>query len=163
MKLPAIVSSVAAASLALAAPAVMAQSGSCTPQELPSISFSKEAVFPKDGTLNRPEDGKALPDGRIIVADQKSGLRLLNTDGSSRPFGNMASAGFTNSSEVVSAPNGIHLENDGRHLLLSDVYRGAIYRVDTKTETAEKIYEHTSGVNIAIRDSRGNIWFSHVS
>lgn len=161
MKIPAIVCSMIAAWVAAAtATAVPGQAGSCRPGEFPSITFSKEAVFPKDGSLNRPEDGKALPDGRIIVADQKAGLRLVNPDGSSRPFGNLAKAGFENSAQVVAAPNGIHLEDDGRHLLVSDIYRGVMYRVDSKDETAEKIYEHTSGVNAAIRDSKGNIWFS---
>jgi len=102
-----------------------------------------------------------LPDGRIIIADEKVGLRLLRSDGSSRPFGNMDKAGFRQEPPaVVAAPNGIHLESDGRHLLVSDVYRGAIYRTDTRSESTELIYEHSKGVNVAIRDKNGNIWFS---
>tara|TARA_B100001123_G_scaffold301644_1_gene336681 strand:- start:3632 stop:3961 length:330 start_codon:yes stop_codon:yes gene_type:complete len=42
----------------------------------PSWSFDPEMIFPADGSLNRPEDGEVLSDGRLIVADQVSGLSL---------------------------------------------------------------------------------------
>jgi hypothetical protein len=51
-------------------------------------------VFPADRSLARPEDGIALPDGRLLVADQVHGLRLIETDGTTTPFGDLAAAGY---------------------------------------------------------------------
>ena len=50
-------------------------------------TFEEGMIFPADRSLVRPEDGVALADGRLIVADQEHGLRLLAGDGSHRPFG----------------------------------------------------------------------------
>jgi hypothetical protein len=61
---------------------------------LPYLTYQKENLFPGNGSLLRPEDGVALEDGRIVVVDQAKGLRLIEKDGSNRPFGNFANAGF---------------------------------------------------------------------
>lgn len=123
--------------------------------------FEPGMIFPADGSLARPEDGVALADGRLIVSDQASGLRLIQTDGTSRPFGKFADAGYQhNPPEVVGAPNGVALEPDGTHLLVADIYRGGIYRVDLATEATERIYQHPFGVNTPQRDSRGGLWFT---
>jgi sugar lactone lactonase YvrE len=128
---------------------------------LPRWSFSPEMIFPADRSLMRPEDGVALPDGRLLVADQLYGLRLLEADGSSRPFGRFAEAGYLHSPpEIVGGANGVTLEPGGAHVLVSDVFRGGIYRVDVATESTKRIYQHSYGVNTARRDRRGGIWFT---
>ncbi len=133
----------------------------CRPSNFPSMQFDQSNVFPQDGSLHRPEDGKALPDGRIIVVDEKHGLRIVERNGSSRPFGDFKSAGFDHAPpESATAPNGVFLEPDGKHLLVSDVYTGMIFRVDLGNETVTKVYDHPFGVNSLILDSRGNIWFT---
>ena len=108
-----------------------------------------------------PEDGIALPDGRLIVTDQAHGLRMVQTDGSSAPFGDLASAGYVHRPpEHNGGANGVSLEPDGTHLLLTDGLYGEIYRVDIATGAAEVVYRHRYGVNSAVRDSRGAIWFT---
>ena len=52
------------------------------------------------------------------------------------------------------------LEPGGTHLLVADIYKGGIYRVDVATGAAEKVYQHRFGVNTALRDSTGAIWFT---
>jgi len=139
---------------------------SCVPAERDGAkpqrwSFSAEMIFPADRSLTRAEDGVALADGRLIVADQVSGLRLLEANGSSRPFGRFADAGYLHSPpEIVGGPNGVTLEPSGGHVLVCDVYRGGIYRVDVATEATERIYQHSYGVNMARRDRTGGIWFT---
>ena len=129
--------------------------------ELSSQSFSPEMIFPADLSLTRAEDGVALNDGRLIVADQVHGLRLVRVDGSSRPFGGFADAGYLhNPPEIVGGPNGVTLEPGGTHVLVSDVFRGGIYRVDIATEATERVYQHRYGVNSARRDRSGGIWFT---
>jgi sugar lactone lactonase YvrE len=129
--------------------------------ELPRWSFTPEMIFPADQSLARAEDGVALADGRLIVADQVYGLRLLRDDGSSRPFGKFADAGYLHSPpEIVGGPNGVTLEPAGTHILVSDVFRGGIYRVDIATEATELVYRHAYGVNVARRDRTGGIWFT---
>jgi sugar lactone lactonase YvrE len=119
------------------------------------------ALFPEDRTLQRPEDGVILADGTLIVGDQRHGLVLISKDGSIRPFGDFASAGYRyEPPEYNAGPNGVSLEPNGTHILVADVFTGAIYRVDTETEEAEKIYQHEYGVNTARRDSSGAIWFT---
>lgn len=128
---------------------------------LPRWSFKPEMIFPADRSLTRPEDGVALTDGRLIVADQVDGLRLVRSDGSSRPFGKFADAGYLHSPpEIVGGPNGVTLEPGGTHILVSDVFRGGIYRVDIVTEATERIYQHRYGVNMARGDRSGGIWFT---
>lgn len=128
---------------------------------LPHWSFNPEMIFPADRSLNRPEDGVVLTDGRLIVADQVDGLRLVRADGSSRPFGNLADAGYVHSPpEFVGGANGITLEPTGTHILVSDVFRGGIYRVEIATEATEQVYQHRYGVNMARSDRSGGIWFT---
>lgn len=128
---------------------------------LPSWTFDSTMVFPADRSLHRPEDGVALPDGRLVVADQESGLRLVNPDGTGRPFGKLPEAGYSHRPPAhAGGPNGVALEPDGSHLLVADIFGGAIYRVDVTTEATEKVFQHRYGINTAVRDSRGNIWFT---
>lgn len=124
-------------------------------------SFEPSMTFPADRSLARPEDGIALPDGRLLVADEAHGLRLVMPDGSSQPFGDMAAAGYQhNPPSHPGGANGVSLEPNGTHALIADVFGGAIYRVDLTSGATEKLYQHTYGINAAIRDSRGTIWFT---
>lgn len=76
----------------------------------PAQSAAAFNVFPAAKGLNRAEDGIALADGRIIVADQKHGLSLIAADQSVRPFGNFAKAGFRHDPKTwPAAPNGVAL------------------------------------------------------
>jgi sugar lactone lactonase YvrE len=128
---------------------------------LPTWTYDSAFVFPADRSLFRPEDGIALPDGRLIVADQVSGLRLVELDGSSKPFGGLAGAGYTHRPpHHPGGANGVSLEPGGTHLLLADVFGAAIYRVDVSSGATEKVYQHRYGINTAVRDSRGAIWFT---
>jgi len=127
----------------------------------PSWTWDSTSVFPRDRSLTRPEDGIALPDGRLIVADQVDGLRLVGLDGTSKPFGNLAALGYSHRPpEHNGGANGVSLEPGGTHLLLADVFGAAIYRVELSSEVAEKVYQHRYGINTAVRDSRGAIWFT---
>ena len=147
-------------------PESFAQSGAgskanCRSAGFPSFTFSESNIFPRDKPLRRPEDGKALADGRIIVGDEEFGLRIIEKEGKSRPFGKFKEAGWIhNPPKLPAGPNGIFLESDERHLLIADVYTGKIYRVDTKTEETKMIYDHSFGVNSVIRDGKGTIWFT---
>ena len=128
---------------------------------LPSWSFDRAMVFPTDSSLAAPEDGIALPDGRLIVTDQVDGLRMIATDGTTAPFGALAGAGYVHHPpDHNGGANGVSLEPDGRHLLLTDGNCGEIYRVDVASGTTELAYRHRYGVNTAVRDSRGAIWFT---
>ena len=94
-------------------------------EQLPYLTFQKENLFPGDSSLLRPEDGVAFADGRVIVVDQAKGLRLIEKDGSNRPFGKFTDVGFLhNPPETIAAPNGLFLEHDKQHLLMCDVYNG---------------------------------------
>lgn len=118
-------------------------------------------VFPADRSLVRPEDGVALGDGRLLVADQVNGLRLVEPDGSSKPFGEMVAKGYQNQPpDHDGAANGVSLEPDGAHVLVTDVMRGGIYRVEVSSGATEKLYQHRYGINTAVRDSKGNVWFT---
>ncbi len=133
----------------------------CRAADFPSFTFSESNIFPRDKPLRRPEDGKALADGRIIVGDEEFGLRIIEKDGKSRPFGKFKEAGWIHDPPTRPAgPNGMFLESDERHLLLTDIYTGRIYRVDTKSEETKMIYDHPFGVNSVVRDSKGTIWFT---
>ena len=119
------------------------------------------AIFPAARGLARPEDGVALADGRLIVIDQAHGLRLIAADETSRAFGRFAEAGYVHAPPAqIAGPNGVSLEPDGVHALVADVFTGAIYRVDLETEAVELIYTHALGVNTAVADSTGAIWFT---
>ncbi len=128
---------------------------------LPQWSYDSTTIFPGDRSLMRPEDGIALPDGSLIVADQVHGLRRVELDGSSAPFGKMVAAGYVHRPPDHSGgANGISLEPGGTHLLVADIFHGGIYRVDVTTGESERVYQHRYGVNTAVRDSRGAIWFT---
>ncbi len=128
---------------------------------LPKWTYDSTLVFPGDRSLARPEDGIALPDGRLIVSDQVHGLRLVEIDGTSKPFGNLVATGYSHRPpDHNGGANGITLEPDGTHLLLADVFGGAIYRVDVSSGATDKVYQHRYGINTAVRDSRGAIWFT---
>lgn len=133
----------------------------CQSTDFPSLAFSESNVFPKGQSLRHPEDGRALADGRIVVGDEEFGLRVIDRDGKSRPFGKFKESGWTHEPPKLPAgPNGLFLESDGRHILLAEVYKGKIYRVDIKTEETKMIYDHPFGINSLIRDSKGTIWFT---
>ena len=130
-------------------------------ESLPQWSFDSSMVFPGDGSLVRAEDGVALADGRLIVGDQVHGLRMVEPDGSSAPFGEMVAAGYIhNPPDHGGGPNGVSLEPGGTHVLVADIFQGRIYRVDVATGAAEQVYQHRYGINTAVRDSRGAIWFT---
>ncbi|WP_158093651.1 SMP-30/gluconolactonase/LRE family protein [Erythrobacter dokdonensis] len=118
-------------------------------------------LFPADRSLTHAEDGVVLPDGRLLVGDWDHGLVTLDPDGTKRPFGNFAAAGFrTRPDPLWNSPNGISWEPDGRHVLVADITGGHIYRVDTRTQAVARIYDHPFGVNAAVRDPSGAIWFT---
>jgi sugar lactone lactonase YvrE len=124
-------------------------------------SASKFTVFPAARGLNRAEDGVALADGRIVVADQVHGLSVIAPDQSVRPFGNFAKAEFRHDAKTwPAAPNGVSLEPDGAHILVADIHTGAIYRTNIATETTKRVYQHPYAVNTAVRDRSGAIWFT---
>lgn len=126
-----------------------------------SWTLAGSDIFPVDRSLARAEDGVILPDGRLIVADQRHGLIELSKDGVASPFGDFAEAGYRDDSNGArAAPNGVHLSPDGKHILVADVFTGVIYRTDVGTVTTEAIYRHGSTVNTAIEDSTGAIWFT---
>ena len=153
----------AAALLSAGCAADRAESAAATPPAaaLPSWSYDSTQVFPADRSLVRAEDGIALPDGRLIVADQVDGLRLVEPDGSSKPFGNLPALGYAHRPPAhPGGANGVSLEPGGTHLLLADVFGAAIYRVEIATGAGEKLYQHRYGINTAVRDSKGAIWFT---
>ena len=124
-------------------------------------SLEQVALVPEDRSLVRPEDGVMLEDGTLLIADQVHGLVALAPDGTKRPFGDFASAGYEHEPPANSAgPNGVSMEPDGVHALVADILTGAIYRVDTRTEQVVRIHQHEYGVNSARRDSTGAVWFT---
>lgn len=136
-------------------------SAESTAPALSRWTFQPEMVFPVDGSLNRPEDGVVLPDGRLVVSDRICGLRLIRADGSSRPFGRFAEAGYRYSPpEIVSTINGVTLNPSGTHILGADVFCGGLYRVDVASEVVERVYQHPFGINMAREDRHGGIWFT---
>ena len=60
---------------------------------------------------------------------------------------------------LTHAEDGVVLP-DGRHVLVADIIGEHIYRVDTQTQAVTRIYDHPFGVNAAVRDPSGGIWFS---
>jgi len=130
-------------------------------EALPQWTFDASMLFPADRSLLRPEDGVELPDGRLIVGDQVHGLRMVELDGSSAPFGDMVAAGYMHDPpHHAGGANGVSLEPDGQHVLVADVFHGGIFRVNVNTGAAERVYQHRYGVNTAVRDSYGSIWFT---
>ena len=128
---------------------------------LPRATLETSEVFPADRSLNRAEDGVALPDGRLIVSDQVEGLRVVAVDGTSAPFAALHAAGYLNNPpQRHAAANGVSLEPGGTHLLVTDVLGGGIYRVAIADGATQRVYQHRFGVNTACRDSTGAIWFT---
>ena len=145
----------------VSAGALLGCATSANDEGLRSWSFEAASQFPAAKGLVRPEDGLVLRDGRIVVADQEHGLRVIAVDESTRPFGRFAAAGYVHTPPAQTAgPNGVSLEPDGVHALVADVFTGAIYRVNLDTEATERIYTHECGVNTAVSDSTGAIWFT---
>lgn len=141
--------------------ALSACTNSASDEGLRTWSVEESSNFPTTKGLDRPEDGLVLRDGRIVVADQKLGLRAIAADGSTRSFGRFVAARYVHAPPAEPAgPNGISLEPDGIHALVADVFTGEIYRVNLETEATEQIYTHEFGVNTAISDSTGAIWFT---
>lgn len=140
------------------APGTDAEPAEAAPQPR---TFEQGTLFPATRGLARAEDGVVLPDGRIVVADQRHGLTLIATDGSIRPFGKFAEAGYVHAAPASPAgPNGVELEADGAHILVADVFTGGIYRTNVATEETQRIYAHAFGANTAVADSSGAIWFT---
>ena len=130
-------------------------------EKYPYLTFKEGILFPGDSSLSKPEDGVALTDGRVIVSDKEKGLRLIEKDGSTRPFGKFTDAAFANNlSENSASPNGVFLEHDKQHLLMCDVRSGKIYRVNIASENVTLIYDHPFGINAIYRDKTGAIWFT---
>ena len=152
------------AALVLAACAPPAEDVASTSAACPSFphwAYDASHDWPQDRSLLRAEDGKALPDGRIVVADEAVGLRVIKADGTHRPFGQFVENGYThNPPEFPGGANGVLIENGGTNVLVSDVYTGQIWRVDIETEATTVIYDHPYGVNSTDQDSRGTIWFT---
>lgn len=127
----------------------------------PRWTLADATFFPADRTLTHAEDGVVLADGRLLVGDWEHGLVTIAADGVRRPFGDFAAAGFrTRPAPDWGSPNGIAFEPDGRHVLVADIVTGAIYRADTASGRVTRIYDHGFGVNTAVRDSSGAIWFT---
>lgn len=132
-----------------------------TAEALRQWTFDASMVFPADGSLMRAEDGVMLADGRLLVTDQAVGLRLVELDGTSRPFGDLPGAGYRHQPPAhAGGANGVSLEPGGTHALVTDIFGGAIYRVDVASGATEKVYQHSYGINSAVRDTRGTIWFT---
>ncbi|MCA9500537.1 MAG: SMP-30/gluconolactonase/LRE family protein [Nitrospira sp.] len=133
----------------------------CQSPGFPQWTFDQSHIFPQDRPLARPEDGKALPDGRLVVADERYGLVLIEGDDFHRPFGRFVEAGYVHTPpDPAGGVQAVFLEHDTRHLLVGDIYTGKIYRVDTQTEETRLIYDHPYGVNSVYRDRKGTIWFT---
>jgi sugar lactone lactonase YvrE len=128
---------------------------------LPTWTYTPASmVFPADRPLDRPEDGVVLRDGTLLVADRAHGLRRVSVDGDARPFGRFVEAGYEHRADAPGGASGVALEPNGTHVLVADVLRGGIWRVDIAAGRAEKLYQHAFGVNAAIRDARGGLWFT---
>ena len=127
----------------------------------PASQIGELERFPAEGGLTHAEDGVILPDGRLLVGDWDHGLVTIASDGTIAPFGDFAAAGFrTKPDPLWNSPNGVSWEPDGRHVLVADITGGHIYRVDTASKAVSRIYDHPFGVNAAIRDPSGAIWFT---
>ncbi len=123
-------------------------------------SMADAEIFPAEASLKRAEDGVILDDGRIVVADQRSGLAAVASDGSVAPFGKFAEAGYAHKQEKPAGPNGVAFTTDRDHILVADIYSGAIWRVSVFDESVEKIWQHEFGVNSAVEGPDGAVWFT---
>lgn len=119
------------------------------------------SFFPADHSLKRAEDGIVMNDGSLLVVDQVYGLRRLHANGSSEPFGEMTRVGYRHDpAGQHGGANGMSLEPGGTHVLVADIFGGGLYRVALADGRAAKIYQHPYGINVAVRDSSGAIWFT---
>ena len=126
-----------------------------------SWALADGSEFPTGRPLSRAEDGVELPDGTLIVADQRYGLAKIDTAGNVEPFGNFEAVNYAhNPPEREGGPNGVHFTADETDILTADVFSGQIYKTSVETRTTEVIYSHDFGVNTAIEDSTGAIWFT---
>ena len=126
-----------------------------------SWNISDGSKYPEGGKLSRPEHGVMLADGTLIVADQRYGLAKIDLFGKVSPFGNFEALDFEhNPPKVESAPNGVHFTPDKKHIITADVFNGKIYKTSIETKSSEIIYSHKYGVNVAIEDSTGSLWFT---
>lgn len=117
--------------------------------------------FPSGRLLSRAEDGVALSDGTLIVADQRYGLAKVDMFGNVEDFGEFRAVGYSHSPpEREGGPNGVHFTPDKSHILTADVFSGIIYKTSVDEGTTKAIYSHEFGVNTAIQDSTGAIWFT---
>ena len=136
----------------------------CQSPSFPQLTYDQSHLFPSDRPLARPEDGKALLDGRLVVADETHGLLLIDQEGSHRPFGRLKELGYVHNPPTThGGAHGVFVEHGGRHVLLSDVYSGKIFRINTDTEETQLLYDHPYGVNSLYRDRQGTIWFTQSS
>lgn len=147
--------------LVLAVAITACSSATAEPPKYPVWTLDEVSFFPPDRSLTHAEDGIVLNDGTLLVGDFEHGLLAISPDGSTRPFGDFRAAGFTPKPATGwNSPNGISLEPDGRHALVADITEGFIFRVDTRTGAVTRILDHTFGVNSAVRDDAGAIWFT---
>ena len=124
-------------------------------------NLSDGVEFPANRPLSRAEDGVFLNDGTLIVADQRYGLAKIEVDGTVEPFGKFNELGYShNPPAVESGPNGVHLTPDKEFIITADVFSGYIYKTSVKSGDTEIIYKHEFGVNTAIEDSTGAVWFT---
>lgn len=138
-----------------------ASTPTCQAVAFPRLTYDKSHIFPADQSLAQPEDGKMLPDGRIVVAHEAEGLHIIEPDGSHRAFGKFKAAGYIhNPPAAPGGAKGVFLEKDGWHILVADTGAGKIFRVDATTEETIAIYDHPYGINNLYRDSQGTIWFT---
>ena len=126
-----------------------------------SWSLSDGIEYPPERPLSRAEDGVLFSDGTLIVADQRYGLVRINKQGQVEPFGNFQEIGYShNPPTIEGGPNGVHLTPDRRHILTADVFSGEIYKTSVESGTTKIVYSHEYGVNTAIQDSSGAVWFT---
>ena len=123
--------------------------------------LSDGVEYPTGRLLTRSEDGVMLPDGSLIVADQKYGLVEINTAGQVRAFGQFEDANYSHNPPVTEGgPNGVHFTYDRSGVLTADVFSGAIYKTSIAEEKTILVYSHDYGVNTAREDSTGAVWFT---
>jgi len=124
-------------------------------------NLSDGSEYPSGRILSRAEDGVMFGDGSLVVADQRYGLVKVPAGGTVEQFGDFKSVGYRHDPpEIEAAPNGVHLTPDGLNILTADVFTGHIYRTSVATGNTEIAYSHSYGVNTAIEDSTGAIWFT---
>ncbi len=126
-----------------------------------SWRLSDGSEYPSGKVLSRAEDGVMFADGSLVVADQRHGLMRVLAGGAVQQFGDFKSVGYRHAPpEIEAAPNGVHLTADGLYVLTADVYSGHIYKTSVINGTTQIAYSHQYGVNTAIEDSTGAIWFT---